>query len=173
MDITNDQMGVSINGDPQNGLFIREKKMDDLEVPPFQETPKWTFNPRCNRSAHWFFSRSTFDRTSRRPSKAFFWWAWNPGTQFTLQLSDSNCWVSLALDILTSRYIYIYIIYPISSLRQSIMAWKSWKSPTGRSWGSDLEQVFLSIFNGKTFGAWCLPRHRRRLRMMLMVWCRL
>jgi len=32
-------------GDPQNGLFIMEypKNMDDLEVPPFQETFISTF----------------------------------------------------------------------------------------------------------------------------------
>ena len=34
--------GVSINGDPQNGWFIRGHPIekDDLGVPPFQESPK-------------------------------------------------------------------------------------------------------------------------------------
>ena len=32
-------------GNPQNGWFIRGSplQMDDLEVPPFQETPIYTF----------------------------------------------------------------------------------------------------------------------------------
>ena len=39
MDITNDQMGVSINGDPQNGLFIREKKWMIWRYPHFRKPP--------------------------------------------------------------------------------------------------------------------------------------
>ena len=39
-----EKMGVSIvTGVPQNGWFVGEhpRKMDDLEVPLFQETAKW------------------------------------------------------------------------------------------------------------------------------------
>ena len=40
-------MEVSINGDPQNGCFVTENpmKMDDLEVPLFQETSIYLFLP--------------------------------------------------------------------------------------------------------------------------------
>ena len=39
----NKHMVASINGDPQNGWFIRGHPIekDDLGVPPFQETPIW------------------------------------------------------------------------------------------------------------------------------------
>ena len=125
------------------------------------------------------------DRTSRRPSKDFFWWAWNLGFAST---GAANIALVIGLGLFWKRHHdpslrpWNVASWTIDENPPLVDDFPSYKRPylqtischvglLDSNWGSDLEQVFLSIFNGKTLGLTeCHSGHRSAF---VVVWGKL